>query len=45
MFLNRWQRPVAPLEALVVLYWAMHAAPHRRVCMVIEMASKPCVFF
>jgi hypothetical protein len=32
---------VAPREALVVLYWAMRAALHRRIRMVIEMASKP----
>ena len=41
----RWQRPVAPREALVVLYRAMGAALHRRIRMVIEMASEPRVFF
>ena len=41
----RWQRSVAPREALVVLYQAMRAESHRRIRMVIEMASKPIVFF
>ncbi len=43
--LARWQRPVAPREALVVLHRAMHAALHRRICMAIKTASKPCEFF
>ena len=42
---RQWQRSVAPREALVVLYWAMHANLQWRICMVFEMASKPCVFF
>ena len=33
------------LEALVVIYQAMRTALHRRIFMVIEMASKPSVFF
>ena len=41
----RWQRPVAPREALIVLYRVMHAALHRRIRMVIKMASEPSVFF
>ena len=41
----RWQRPVAPREALVVLYQAMRAASHQRIRMVIKMASKNHVFF
>ncbi len=41
----QWQRSVAPPEALVVLYWVMRAKLHRRIHMVIEMASKPIVFF
>ena len=41
----QWQRPVAPREALVVLYQAMHAESHRRIRMVIEMASEPRVLF
>jgi hypothetical protein len=43
--LSQWQRPVAPLEALVMLHWAMHAASHRRIRMAIKMASVPRVFF
>jgi hypothetical protein len=35
---------VAPLEALFVLHWAMHAALHWRILMAIETASKPHVF-
>ena len=41
----RWQRSVAPREALVVLYWAMRATLHRRIRMVIKMASEPRVLF
>ena len=41
----RWRHSVAPREALVVLYRAMGAESHRRIRMVIEMASKPIVFF
>ena len=41
----RWQRSVAPREALVVLYQAMRAELHWRIRMVFEMASKPHVFF
>ena len=41
----QWQHPVAPREALVVLYWEMQAELQRRIRMVIKMASKPCVFF
>ena len=43
--ISRWQRPVAPREALVVLYRAMCAASHRRIRMVIEIAGEPSVFF
>ena len=41
----RWRRPVALHEALAVLYQAMRAASHRRICVVIEMASEPRVLF
>jgi hypothetical protein len=41
----RWQRSVALTEALVVLYWEMRSKSHRRIRMVIEMASEPIVFF
>ena len=36
---------MAPREALIVLYWAMRSESQRRIHMVIEMASKPIVFF
>ena len=42
---TQWRRSVAPPEALVVLYRAMRAKLQRRIRMVIEMASKPIVFF
>ena len=41
----RWQCPVAPREALIVIHWAMCTALHRRIRMVIEMSSKPRVLF
>jgi len=37
--LDRWQHPVASSEALEVLYRAMRPTLHRRICMVIEIAS------
>ena len=40
----QWQCPVAPREALVVLYQMMHTVLHWHILMVIEMASKPSVF-
>ena len=43
--LARWQRPVAPLEALDVLHRAMHAVLHRRIRMAIEMAHEVGDFF
>ena len=43
--ITQWQRSVAPREALVVLYCEMSTESHRRIRMVIEMASKPIVFF
>jgi hypothetical protein len=43
--LARWQRPVAPSEALGMLYRAMRITLHRRICMAIKTASKLCVFF
>ena len=39
------RRPVAPREALVMLYRAMCAALHQRIRMVIKMAREPRVFF
>ena len=41
----QWQRSVALLEALIVLYQAMHAKLHQRIRMFIKTASKPIVFF
>ena len=41
----QWQRPVASHEALIMLYWEMHGTLHRRICVVIKMTSKPCLFF
>ena len=35
---------VAPRKALGVLYWTMCAELHRRIRMVIKMASEPSVF-
>ena len=43
--IDQWQHPVAMREALVVLHRAIRATSHRRIRMVIEMASKPCVLF
>ncbi len=37
--LARWQHPVAPSEALDVLYWAMRPASYRRIRMAIEITS------
>ena len=42
---RHWQRSVAPLEALIVLYQAMHAKLQRRIRMVIEIAGEPSVLF
>ncbi len=36
---------MAPLEALAVLYQAMGAELHRRIRMIIKMASKHVEFF
>ena len=43
--ITQWQCPVAPREALVVLYWALRVALHHHIRMVIEMASESSVFF
>ncbi len=43
--LARWQHPVAPSEALDVLYWAMHPALYRRIRMAIKIASNLPAFF
>jgi hypothetical protein len=43
--LAQWQHPVASSEALDVLHWTMHPASHRRIRMVIEVASDLPAFF
>jgi len=43
--LARWQHPVAPSEALDVLYRAMRPALHCRIRMAIEIASDSPAFF
>ena len=42
--LARWQHPVAPSEALDVLYRAMRPASYRRIRMAIEIASDLSAF-
>jgi hypothetical protein len=42
--LARWQHPVAPSEALDVLYWAMHPTSYCRIRMAIEIASDSPAF-
>jgi hypothetical protein len=41
----QWQHPVASSEALDVLHWAMCHALHRRISMVINIASNSPSFF
>jgi hypothetical protein len=43
--LAQWRHPVASSEALDVLYWVMHPTSHRRIPMVIEIASDSPSFF
>ncbi len=43
--LARWQHPVASSEVLDVLHWAMCPALHRRIRMVIKVASDLPAFF
>jgi hypothetical protein len=43
--LARWQHPVAPSEALDVVYWAMRPALYRRIHMAIKIASDSPEFF
>jgi hypothetical protein len=42
--LAQWWRPVASCKALDLLHRAMRTALHRRIAMVIEMASKGGAF-
>ncbi len=41
----QWRRSVAPPEALVVLYLAMHSELQRHICIIFEIAGEPSVFF
>jgi len=43
--LARWRHPVAPSEALEVLYQAMRPMLYRRIRMAIEIASDLPAFF
>ena len=43
--LARWLHPVAPSEALDVLYWAMRPASYRRIRMAIKITSDLPTFF
>jgi hypothetical protein len=43
--LTQWQHAVASSKALDVLYWEMRPALHRRIRMVIEVASSLPSFF
>ena len=43
--LARWRHPVAPSEALDVLYCEMRPTSYRRIRMAIEIASDSPVFF
>jgi len=43
--LARWQHPVAPSEALDVLYREMRPALYRHICMAIKIASDLSAYF
>jgi hypothetical protein len=43
--LAQWQHPVAPSEALDVLYWAMCPTSYLHIRMAIEIASNSPAFF
>jgi len=43
--LTQWQHPVAPSEALDVLYWAMRPALYPHILMEIEITSYLPAFF
>ncbi len=43
--LARWWNPVAPGDALDVLYWVMRPAWYRRIRMAIEITSNLPAFF
>ncbi len=44
IILAQWQQPVASIEALDLLHWAMHAVTYRRIAMAIKTASCVGVF-
>ncbi len=44
VILAQWQRPVASIEALDLLHWAMHMVMYRRIAMAIKMAIFARVF-
>ncbi len=44
IILAQWWRPVASIEALDLLHWAMRAVTYRRIAMAIEMANFAHVF-
>jgi hypothetical protein len=43
--LAQWWYPVASRKAFDVLYWAMHPALYRHICMVIKITSNLPAFF
>ena len=43
--LAQWWQPVASIEALDLLHWAMHAVLYRHIVVVIKTASKVGIFF
>jgi hypothetical protein len=43
--LTQWQHPVASVEALDLLYWAMRAVSYWCTAMTIKMASKYGAFY
>ncbi len=44
IILARWRRPVASIEALDLLHWAMRVVTYRRIFMAIKMAIFARVF-
>jgi hypothetical protein len=44
VILAQWRRPVASIEALDLLHWAMHAVTYRRITMAIKRAIFARVF-
>jgi hypothetical protein len=44
IILARWRHPVASIEALDLLHWAMHTVTYRHIAMAIKMAIFARVF-